>query len=75
MVGLFQQLMADAQTTASSFASADQKIADYLENRKISPAIRAQSTLSALVLAKGVHSERPWCADQPLLLIVGMTEK
>jgi len=25
------------------------------------------------VLAKGVHSERPWCADQPSLLIVGMT--
>jgi hypothetical protein len=28
----------------ASFASADQKIAEYLENRKISPAIRAQST-------------------------------
>jgi hypothetical protein len=27
-----------------AFASADQKIAEYLENRKISPAIRAQST-------------------------------
>jgi hypothetical protein len=27
-----------------SFASADQKIADYLENRKLSPAIRNQST-------------------------------
>jgi hypothetical protein len=44
--GFVQQLMADAQKTqdgeAASFASADQKIADYLENRKISPAIRAQ---------------------------------
>jgi hypothetical protein len=28
----------------ASFASADKKIADYLENRKISPAMRAQST-------------------------------
>lgn len=27
-----------------SFASADQKIADYLENRNVSPAIRSQST-------------------------------
>jgi hypothetical protein len=28
---------------SASFASADQKIADYIENRKISPALRAQS--------------------------------
>jgi hypothetical protein len=28
----------------ASYASADKKIADYLENRKISPALRAQST-------------------------------
>ncbi|MDB5608698.1 MAG: hypothetical protein JWP25_5598 [Bradyrhizobium sp.] len=37
---------------ATSFAAADQKIADYLENRKISPAIRAQSTSERIGFGK-----------------------
>jgi hypothetical protein len=36
----------------ASFASADQKIAEYLENRKISPAIRAQSTVKRIGFGK-----------------------
>jgi hypothetical protein len=36
----------------ASFASADQKIAEYLENRKISPAIRAQSTSERIGFGK-----------------------
>jgi hypothetical protein len=35
-----------------SFASADQKIAEYLENRKISPAIRNQSALQQPAFGK-----------------------
>ena len=35
-----------------SFASADQKIAEYLENRKISPSIRAQSTPEGIGFGK-----------------------
>jgi hypothetical protein len=38
------------------------------------PSVRNRGR-SELVLAKGIHSERPWRADQPSLLIVGMTEK
>jgi hypothetical protein len=34
----------DKDDVGASFASVDQKIAEYLENRKISPAIREQST-------------------------------
>jgi hypothetical protein len=60
---------------AVSSPPADPKIADYLENRKISLVVRAQSTLQRIGVAKGARSERPWCADQPSLLIVGMTEK
>ena len=36
----------------ASFASADQKIAEYLENRKISPSIRAQSTPEGIGFGK-----------------------
>jgi hypothetical protein len=40
---------------AESFSSADKKIADYLENRKISPAIRNQSTFQQTGFGKRRH--------------------
>jgi hypothetical protein len=43
----------DTQTIASALSPPPtKKIADYLENRKISPAIRAQSTLQRIGIGK-----------------------